>query len=179
MDFVRQRHLSTNVEEAYKNGDLKKLTVSYHTSQWDWEEFIEYDFDLMPSKNSLKIFLQHLVPLHMFLVSSEFSFDVETEYAEKTLAKEIPLPEEDLIQFIYCLFKMYDVRLLGADALQRHPAVPIMFDGHRVDIKIDLEWTNGNVDSVTFEEYSVADSVLKTAGAFSKTLRTLLIYEVW
>ena len=60
-----------------------------------------------------------------------------------------------------------------------HLAVPLMFDGHRLDISIKLEWTSGEIDSVTFEEYSVADCILKTAGAFSKSLKSLLIYEVW
>ena len=107
------------------------------------------------------------------------SFDIETEYADKTMVKEMVLTAEDAIQFIYCLFKMYDVRLLGDEALKRHPAVPLMFDGHRLDISINLEWTSGEIDSVTFEEYSVADCILKTAGAFSKSLKPLLIYEVW
>lgn len=179
MDFARQRHFSTNLEEAYQNGDIKKLTVSYRSSQWDFEESIDYEIDLAPEQSILKIYLQHCVPLHLFLIASEMSFDIETEYADKTMVKEMVLTAEDAMQFIYCLFKMYDVRLLGDEALKRHPAVPLMFDGHRLDISINLEWTSGEIDSVTFEEYSVADCILKTAGAFSKSLKSLLIYEVW
>ena len=48
MDFARQRHFSTNLEEAYQNGAIKKLTVSYRSSQWDFEESIDYEIDLAP-----------------------------------------------------------------------------------------------------------------------------------
>ena len=106
MDFARQRHFSTNIKEAYQNGNIKKLTISYRSSQWDFEESIDYEIDLAPEQSILKIYIQHCIPLHLCLIASEMSFDIQTEYADKTMVKEIVLTAENTIQFIYCLFNL-------------------------------------------------------------------------
>ena len=54
------------------------MTVSYRSSQWDFEESIDYEIDLAPEQSILKIYLQHCVPLHLFLIASEMSFDISS-----------------------------------------------------------------------------------------------------
>ncbi len=179
MEFARFAHFRKNLEEEYRNNRLKTLTISHMATRQGDTELIEYVIELNPKQSILKIYLQDFVPLHMFLIAHEQKFEVETEYSEKTLVKEIAISMEETQQFLHCLFQMYDIRLLEHESLERHPASPIMLDGHQLNTTVSLEWSDGYVDSVTFEEDSVAESLLKTAGLFCENLKKLLIYKVW
>ena len=179
MEFARFTHFRKNLEEEYSNNRLKTLTISQIATRQGDTEFIEYVIDLNPEQSILKIYLQDFVPLNMFLIAHELKFEIETEYSEKTLVKEIEISSEEIQQFLHCLFQMYDIRLLGRESLERHPASPIMFDGHLLNITVTLEWGDGYVDSISFEEYSVADSILRTSSLFCKNLKKLFLYKVW
>lgn len=179
MEFAQFAHFRKNLKEEYQNNRLKKLSISYRATRQRDTEFVEYLVNLNPEQSILKIYLQDFVPLHMFFIAHEQKFEIETEYLEKTLVKEIAIPIEETQQFLYYLFQVYDIRLLEYESLKRHPASPIMLDGHRLNTTVSLEWSDGGVDSVTFEEDSVAESLLKTASLFCENLKKLLIYEVW
>ena len=174
-------HLQKNVCQMYQRGDLKRLTICYAEGYICLSEYLWCEIELLSGKNKASIYFEGKTPFGYTLGLG--AFEAETcVYEEKTKVFECEIPEREVMRFLSKVFYDYDLRLLGDEALEHHPAYnydyiygTMSMDEMTDRLIIELEATDGTIDQVKMRKDSIAGNILMSFIHQSETLSKILV----
>ena len=165
MELRYLQHLSKNILERYHNNELSRLTF-FHT--YDYEEDIWCELNLQSTHNNFEVYrkghnIYALVPDHPLGEIGDY-------LENKTKIYTGTMSTTDICTLLQKMFNLYDIRLLGENALSQHPSYTSIED-YISSSEVILEMTDGMKDSVTFGDSSVASGIVHLCISENNLLR--------
>ena len=148
------QYLSKDINAMYQAKELKKLTF-YNTM--DNEEDVWCEIDLQNAHDNFCVYLKgrnlaNYIPDHPLSNIGDY-------FQEKTKVYEDTMSAMEIFDLLHNLYYMFDIRLLGDPALQKHPAYH-MHEGYWESSEVTLEVSDGMKDTITFRHPSVASGIV-------------------
>ena len=150
----RFQYLSKDILDMYRDKKLNKL-IFYHTM--DNEEDVWCELNLQSTHNNFDVYrkgynIYSLVPDHPLGEIGDY-------LENKTKIYTGTMSTTDICMLLQKMFYIYDIRLLGDNALSQHPSYSVI-EEYSDFSKITLELIDGMTDDIVFRYPSVASGIV-------------------
>ena len=163
-------HLSKNILKCFDNGELKRLVIGYSETYSNANNCLWCEIDLR-SDCKTSVYISGMSPMMCSLGFA--AFEPEFSYKKKTKVYECTIPENEMFFFLGKIFRDYDLRLLGEYARTHFhiDCIEEISEG----LTVELEGTDGIVDIVNMNRYSVGGRILMSIIKECETLKSIFV----